>query len=49
MTLRDVAAIIKEVMAVVRAALVGWPETARLCIILAMAATTAWIILSVLR
>lgn len=31
---------IKEVVAVVRAALADWPMTARLCVILIVAATT---------
>lgn len=39
---------IKEVAGVVRAALVGWPETARLCVVLVVVAATTWIIVSVL-
>jgi hypothetical protein len=44
-----VATIVKELVAVVRAALVGWPETARLCIVLVVVAATAGIVLSVLH
>ncbi len=49
MRFQDVAAIVKEAVAVVRAALVGWPETARLCTVLVVVTATAWIILSVLH
>jgi hypothetical protein len=46
---RYIEAIVKELVAVVRAALVGWPETARLCTVLVVVAATAGIILSVLH
>ncbi|MGH3778485.1 MAG: hypothetical protein ACRDRR_22540 [Pseudonocardiaceae bacterium] len=38
---------IKEVARMVRDALSGWPETARLCVILVVLAATAWTIMSV--
>lgn len=41
-------AMIKEVAVVVRAALVGWPETVRLCIVLVVVAATTWTIVSAL-
>lgn len=44
----DVKALIKELSELARAALAGWPETARLClIILVVAATSTWTIMGV--
>ncbi len=40
-------ALIKELSELARAALIGWPETARLCIILVVAATSTWIIVDI--
>ena len=41
-------ALMREAARLVRAALVGWPETIRLCVILLVVATTAVIIMQVL-
>lgn len=48
-TLDELAAVVKEALAVVRAALVGWPVTARLCVIIIVAATTICTTALVLR
>ncbi len=38
----------KELAELVRAALVGWPETVRLCVVLMVVAATVWTIAQVL-
>jgi hypothetical protein len=48
-TLEALTAVIREALAVVRAALVDWPVTARLCVILTVAATTICTTALVLR